>query len=252
MSALLYLPALLMCLNFRFGLIKTLASLVFLVAAQFVIGLEWILYKPEAYFGKAFEFDRVFFFKWSVNWQFWGERYAMSKELARNLLIAHLTLLVLFLLFRWTTSIRQGVGAWLREIRLHEVGLATKVCDLDPRYVALSMFTCNLIGILCARSLHYQFYSWYYQTLPLILLYIKKVPLLFKYDLLALISYRVLLLIAIELCWNVYPPQAGMSSLLFGCHVTLVLLCMYLVHYPETPYRPKLVVVHKKPYTKIQ
>jgi alpha-1,3-mannosyltransferase len=102
----------------------------------------------------------------------------MSKELARNLLIAHLTLLVLFLLFRWTTGIRNGVGAWLREIRLHEVVAKTR--DLDPRYVALSMFTCNLIGILCARSLHYQFYSWYYQTLPLILLYIKRVPLFFK------------------------------------------------------------------------
>jgi hypothetical protein len=33
MSALLYLPALLMNLNFRFGLLKTLAALVFLVGA---------------------------------------------------------------------------------------------------------------------------------------------------------------------------------------------------------------------------
>ena len=61
-----------------------------------------------------------------------------------------------------------------------------------------------------------------------------------------------MLLIAIELCWNVYPPHVGMSSLLFGCHVTLVLLCMYLGHYPATPYKPEAIVVHKKPYKKIQ
>ena len=78
MSALLYLPALLMCLNFRFGLLKTLSALVFLVLAQLIIGLEWILHNRKSYFGKAFEFDRVFLFKWSVNWQFWGEKYAMS------------------------------------------------------------------------------------------------------------------------------------------------------------------------------
>jgi len=28
------------------------------------------------------------------------------------------------------------------------------------------MFTANLIGITFARSLHYQFYSWYFHSLP--------------------------------------------------------------------------------------
>lgn len=40
----------------------------------------------------------------------------------------------------------------------------------SPRTViVLSLFTSNLIGIICARSLHYQFYAWYAQSLPLLL-----------------------------------------------------------------------------------
>jgi alpha-1,3-mannosyltransferase len=60
MSAMLYLPALLLNLNFHFGLVKTALSMVFLVLMQILIGLEWILYDWRAYIGKAFEFDRVF------------------------------------------------------------------------------------------------------------------------------------------------------------------------------------------------
>jgi alpha-1,3-mannosyltransferase len=129
--------------------------------------------------GKAFEFSRVFMFKWSVNWQFLGEERAVSKEHANILLIIQLSLLLLFLFFKWT-SLRAGVGAWFKEIRFNELLGKSTPRTLDPRYVALSMFTCNLIGILCARSLDYQFYSWYFHTLPLILLYIKRLSLLVK------------------------------------------------------------------------
>jgi alpha-1,3-mannosyltransferase len=82
MSALLYLPALLMNLNFHFGLLRTLAALLFLVLMQLFIGLEFIMNDKDAYFGKAFEFSRVFMFKWSVNWQFIGEEKATGKEWA--------------------------------------------------------------------------------------------------------------------------------------------------------------------------
>lgn len=95
-------------------------------------------------------------FKWSVNWQFLGEELALDKTFAKILLIAHLTLLVTFLLTKWTnfTFKPSGIPNFLVQIRLFELKDPQKK-PLDPYFVALSMFTCNFIGIICARSLHY-------------------------------------------------------------------------------------------------
>lgn len=68
MNVLLFLPALMMNLNFHFGIIKTLLSMVFIALAQVIIGWPFISHDAAAYFGRAFEFSRVFTFKWSVNW----------------------------------------------------------------------------------------------------------------------------------------------------------------------------------------
>lgn len=35
--------------------------------------------------------------------------------------------------------------------------------------IAVAMFTSNLIGIAFSRSLHYQFYVWYYHSVPFLL-----------------------------------------------------------------------------------
>jgi alpha-1,3-mannosyltransferase len=160
MHVLLYLPAVLLSLNFHFGIIKTLLSVVFIVVMQLIIGLEWILHKPESYFGRVFEFGRDFWFRESRNWQFLGQELATSKAFANFLLASNLVLLLAFLFGKWTSPSR-GLGAWLKELRLHEIG-NTPAKPLNPRFVAQTIFACNMVGILCARSLHPQFYAWYH------------------------------------------------------------------------------------------
>ena len=73
------------------------------------------------------------------------------------------------------------------------------------------MFVSNFIGIICARSLHYQFYVWYYHQLPL-LVHCCGINLLIS----------IPLLLGIEFCWNVYPSTVTSSSLLVLIHIFIL------------------------------
>ncbi|XP_017771575.1 PREDICTED: lethal(2)neighbour of tid protein [Nicrophorus vespilloides] len=76
----------------------------------------------------------------------------------------------------------------------------------------LPFFVTNFIGIVCARSLHYQFYSWYFHSL-LYLAFSTKYSKPFTFLLLALIEYS----------WNTYPSTNASSSILHICHVSILL-----------------------------
>ena len=73
------------------------------------------------------------------------------------------------------------------------------------------MFVSNFIGIICARSLHYQFYVWYYHQLPL-LVHCCGINLLIS----------IPLLLGIEYCWNIYPSTVTSSSLLVLIHIFIL------------------------------
>lgn len=75
----------------------------------------------------------------------------------------------------------------------------------------LPFFVANLIGIVCARSLHYQFYSWYYHSL-VYLAFCTGYSKPFSFLLLGLIEY----------CWNTYPSTNVSSVLLHFCHISLL------------------------------
>jgi alpha-1,3-mannosyltransferase len=181
MSILLYLPGLLVILFKRRGLVSTLRHVVTMAAMQAMLGMAFLVEDPRAYVQSSFDLSRVFLYKWTVNWRFVDEETFLSPTFARGLMIAHASALVLFGLFRWckTEGVWGVLGRGLRRPSL-PAGLTPltpdcgSICSSHPTLysdvpmldVATVLFTSNLIGMLFARSLHYQFYSWYALQLP--------------------------------------------------------------------------------------
>merc|ERR1719430_234515 len=75
----------------------------------------------------------------------------------------------------------------------------------------IPLYTCNFVGVMFARSLHYQFYIWYYHQLQL---------LIFATRMKEMVKLTVLGLI--ELCWNIYPSTNESSAVLNICHLFML------------------------------
>jgi len=204
-------PGLLLLLLWTHGWRPTLAYLSVMAAVQVLIGLPFLIAAPKSYLWRSFELGRQFTFKWSVNWQFLPQSLFEHRVFAFLLLCAHLALLYSFL--RWK---------WLPALRLSKIPTRDDVIHI--------LFTSNLIGVVCARSLHYQFYSWYYLTLPYITSafvnsmtqdnttsYIKPRYWLATFALMAVVEY----------CWNVYPPDTTPSIILTLSHIALIVVAWY-------------------------
>lgn len=195
MSILLYLPALLVILVKRNGLVYTARKMFNIFGIQVILAYPFIQENWRAYIHSSFDFSRVFLYKWTVNWRMVPEDTFLSQGWARGLLIGHLSLLILFGLSRWC---KQDGGIWVVLDRtLRRPTLPAGIVPVTPdcefyrnhslssiyQYlvdVATVMFTSNLIGLIFARSLHYQFYSWYAQQIPF-LVWRTKYPVLLRY-----------------------------------------------------------------------
>ena len=187
---------------------RAINSLMLMLQVQIVIGYPFWSVNGKAYFGRAFELGRQFLFKWTVNWRFIGEKRFLSKEFATGLLVANASLLAVF-----------GLTRWLRPSGLSPLGMAKTVFkplppkvqqrirrNVTPDFVLTSVLTSMIIGVLCARSLHYQFYAYIAWSTPF---------LLWKSGM------RPYLVCAIwaaqEWAWNVYPSTETSSVVVVGC-----------------------------------
>lgn len=69
---------------------------------QLVLGLPFLLKNPVSYITMAFNLGRQFFFKWTVNWRFLPEWLFLNRYFHVGLLACHVTVLILFYLYKWT------------------------------------------------------------------------------------------------------------------------------------------------------
>lgn len=150
----------------------------------------------------------MFTYKWTVNWRFLPEDVFVSRHLALLLLFGHLCFLVLFL------DKHFNIVGTFRAV-LHKPFAIYEPFPIRSEVIVTSMFVINFVGIVFSRTMHYQFYSWYYPTLPY-LLWKCNLPLLL----------RVKALILSEYAFNTFPSTTP-SSLALTLTNVFVLLTLY-------------------------
>ncbi|KAL6500344.1 dolichyl-P-Man:Man(5)GlcNAc(2)-PP-dolichol alpha-1,3-mannosyltransferase [Orobanche hederae] len=237
MNVLLYAPPLLLLLVKAmdpFGVISAGAGA---ALVQILLGLPFLLSNPVAYISRAFNLGRVFIHFWSVNFKFVPEPVFVSRGFAMFLLAAHLILLAVFAHYRWCrhegglfslidsklVQVKHNIS-YLSSFPLRRFSTRnTNLRVLKTEHITTTMFVGNFIGIVFARSLHYQFYSWYFYSLPY-LLWRTSFPT----------WLRLILFFTVELCWNVYPSNVCSSAVLVGAH--FVILGGLWSAPPEYPY----------------
>jgi alpha-1,3-mannosyltransferase len=157
-----------------------------------------------SYLYRSFDLGRQFLYKWTINWRFVDEETFSSISFAISLLVIHVSLLLLFFQTKWVKPsasdlmgfIRKYIGG-MREVE--EQGIAKKI---TPTFVMDAVLSSMVIGMLCARSLHYQFFAYLAWATPYLLWRPGGNPFL------------VLLMWGLqEYAWLVYPSTTASSIL---------------------------------------
>lgn len=180
---------------------------------QILIGIPFMRKNGWAYLGRAFELTRTFKYEWTVNWKFLTEETFLSRNFSVALIVLHVSLLGLFIVTRWMRPLGRSPTDLVRLAALNPSPEAQKriISQLSSDFILTSILTSVTIGALCARSLHYQFFSWIAWATPFLLWKSKINPLL-----------QILVWFGQELAWNRYPADELSSRLVVGCLAVVV------------------------------
>jgi len=178
------------------------------LAVQAVMGAPYLATNATEYLRRAFDFSRDFEYVWSVNWQMLPEDVFHSPAFHRSLLAAHAGSLLTLGWRRWG----------LRDILPSCLGIRPSTVHLTPTGAVFVAVECVFVGLVFARSLHYQFYVTYYWTLPLLVVSATQHRWLPQW---ATVLLRLALVGAIEWSFLAYPTRASASTVLAAAHSVL-------------------------------
>ncbi|KAK4230321.1 glycosyltransferase [Podospora fimiseda] len=210
MTLLLVLPALGIVLLLGAGFVPALQMAAIISLVQVLIGVPFLAHNAWGYLSRAFELSRQFFFKWTVNWRFVGEETFLSRGFAISLLALHVLVLSGFITTRWLKPARKSLAGIIAPI-LKGKSPFTKAQqqavsrDVTPEYIMTTILSANVIGLLFARSLHYQFYAYLAWSTPFLLWRSGAHPVL-----------QYILWATQEWAWNVYPSTPISSGVVVG------------------------------------
>ncbi|KAM3424067.1 Dol-P-Man:Man(5)GlcNAc(2)-PP-Dol alpha-1,3-mannosyltransferase [Cercospora zeina] len=208
MTVVLALPAAGMVLWQGVGRDKAVWQAQMMVQVQGLIAYPFIMGGLWSYLTRAFEFTRQFMFKWTVNWWFVGERIFLSRPFSYGLLATHAMILYTFIVGRWTWPSLWSLPEMINYLmepppKSEQERISRRV---TPDFVLTSVLSAMVIGCLCARSLHYQFFVYIAWSTPY-LLWRSGMPVTLIYGICA----------AQEWAWNVYPSTNVSSGVVVGC-----------------------------------
>ncbi|KAI8806083.1 asparagine-linked glycosylation 3 [Cladochytrium replicatum] len=209
MNILLFAPGYALMYLQRFGWARSVLDGGLAMAIQIILSLPFTLPSSAhaaAYVSSAFDFSRMFLHVWTVNWKFVPEDLFTSRQFARILLVLHVAMLAI----AFVRSQKLRASSVERQTFLAKWGL-TKLATLSADDIVSGLFLSNFLGIVCARSLHFQFLSWFSPTLPY-LLWRTRYPTIL----------RVSIWLLNEWVWNQFPSTPSTSIILQLVHFVIL------------------------------
>jgi alpha-1,3-mannosyltransferase len=196
---------------------------------QLLISVPFLSTNAKGYLGRAFELSRQFKFEWTVNWRMMGEELFLSRSFSIALLACHVTVLLVFITTRWLRPAGRSLFAMIPAFlqfkspftNLEELRISHYV---TPEYVMTTILSANVIGLLFARSLHYQFYAYLAWATPYLLWRASPHPILI---------YPLWL--AQEWAWNVFPSTDVSSAVVVNVLIATVTMAYYGTAKEEAP-----------------
>ncbi|KAL6940330.1 hypothetical protein ACO0QE_004229 [Hanseniaspora vineae] len=246
MNALLYLPGVLVILvwmnyNSKRFLLKMLLYVCCGVQLQISLASTFLAKHSSEYWNGAFNFQRKFMYKWSINWQFVEESVFLGDYFSKGLLLLHAFVLLFFIVRKWIQPvlITNKITLWQFVSKILTLNSELLFPTLNAQHVGYILVTSNYIGVVFSRSLHYQFLSWYHWTLPILFTFAwgsitntssetKKNVNQNRISKQQLINNAKFLVKSCawfalhEYCWEVYPPSKFSSALLQFLNVILL------------------------------